>query len=214
MAEIKFKYDDKFIYIAVRERNKAWQPKPRLSTRNDDSYFGKDDLAHTYVRGFGDATPYFGDVLQIGFNLGLPGILPALDNVPARMVAREDTNYEYAFWQSTDGKPEIWRSQKPDMYPFNFLPRCLPAGYDGVPKGTNAVIKRVGNDTLYEIALPLSDMKELQPAPGEIIRITVALPNIKVYLGMNRSRPTANGLTLKPTWQQSPSNDIRWGFTE
>jgi len=214
LAEIKFKYDDKFIYVAVRERNKAWKPKPRLSVRDDDTYFGKDDMAHTYVKGIGEALPYTGDVLQIGFNLGLPGVLPANPAIPARMAAREDTNYEYAVWQGSDGQPEIWRSQTPDMWPFNFLPRCMPAGYDGVPKGAQVVVKRVGDDTIYEIAIPLADMKELTPKPGESIRIAVALQGIKVFTGMNRSRCTANGLTFKPTWQRSPSNDIRWGFVE
>jgi hypothetical protein len=214
LAEIKFKYDDEFIYIAVRERNKAWTPRNRLSVRDDDSYFGTDDLAHTYVKGFADALPYMGHVLQVGFNLGLPGVLPADPAIPVRMVAREDTDYEYAFWLGTDGQPEVWRSQAPGMWPFNFLPRCMPAGYDGVPKGANVVVKRVGDDTIYEIALPLSDMKELKPKAGDAIRIAVSLPGIKVFTGMNRSRCTSNGLTFKPTWERSPSNDIWWGFTD
>jgi hypothetical protein len=130
------------------------------------------------------------------------------------MLADDDTDYEYAFWGAPDGGLELWRNSKPGVQLFNFLPRCMPAGYDGVPKGAKGVVKRDGNDTIYELAIPLADMPELRPAAGNTVNLTFALPGSGVQFGAGRSRTRSNGLTLKPTWQPSPSCEIRWGFVE
>jgi hypothetical protein len=73
-------------------------------------------------------------------------VLPALPEVPERMLAIEDTDYEYAVWGLPDGGSEIWRSVTPTMKFFHFLPRCFPDGYEGVPKGAKASVRRVGAD--------------------------------------------------------------------
>lgn len=214
LAEVRFKWDEQNLYIAVRDRNKDWQAKPRLSARDDDSYFGKDDMAQTYIKGIYEALPFSGHCVQLGIGLGLhkAGLAP-MTNVPARMVADDDTDYEYAFWGAPDGG-EIWRNSQPGMQLFNFLPRCMPQGYSGVPKGATTVVKRDGDDTIYEVAIPLADMPELQPAPGKIIKLTFALPGSGIKFGLGRSRTRSNGLTLKNTWEADPSCDIRWGFVK
>jgi len=213
MAEAQFMWDERNLYIAVRERDKDWQPKPRLSTRNDDDYFGTGDLAHTYTKPIWDALPFTGHCFQVGLRFtSLRTKLPPYGAAPPRMIAEDDTDYEYALWGTPDGGAEIWRSNAPDLGFFNFLPRCMPAGYNGVPKGAQAVVKRSGTDTLYEAAIPLADIERLDPAPGKVIRMTFALPGTGIELGAGRSRCRANGLTLKPTWSPHPSNDIRWAF--
>ncbi len=215
LTEVRLKWDATNLYIAVRDRNKDWSTKPRLSTRKDDDYFGTGDMAHTYVKDMWDALPFTGSCVQVGIGLGLhkAGFGPAT-TAPARMLADDDTDYEYDFWGAPDGGLEIWRSSKPGTELFNFLPRCMPVGYDGVPKGAKGVVKRVGNDTVYEVAIPLADMPELHPAAGGTIHLTFALPGSGVQFGAGRSRTRSNGLTLKPTWQPTPSNDIAWGFVE
>jgi hypothetical protein len=213
LAEVRFMWDEKNLYLAVRERNKDWKPKPRLSTRNDDEYFGKGDMAHTYVKDMRDALPYTGDCFQLGIRFAsLRTKLPPHGAVPQRMLADEDTDYEYALWGAPDGGAEIWRNNAPYLVFLNFLPRCMPEGYDGVPKGAQAVVKRLGSDTTYEAAIPLADMQGLVPAPGKVIHLTFVMPGSGIQLGAGRSRCRANGLTLKPTWAAHPSNDVRWGF--
>jgi hypothetical protein len=88
----------------------------------------------------------------------------------------------------------------------------MPAGYDGVPKGAKAVVKRVGNDTIYEISIPLSDMPEMIATPGKEIKIAMRLPAGKIEMGFGRSATRSNGLTLLPRWEVHASNDVRWGF--
>jgi hypothetical protein len=216
MAETRFMYDDKFLYIAVRERNKDWVAKPRLSNRDESSYYGKDDMAHTYIRGNDDTAPYSGNCVQVGIGLDLhKHPLAPYTKVPAKMIAIDDTDYEYAFWGTPDGGTEIWRSSNPTMLPFNFLPRCTPEGYNGVPKGTQSATKRDGNDTIYQVAIPLTDMPELTPTNGKIIHIAYCLPGSSIQAGAGRSRTRFNGLTLKASWNWDKySNDLRWGFVK
>ncbi|GEM_PF-1025873 len=215
MAELSLMWDETHLYLAVRERARDWKPKPRLSTRRDDDYFGADDLAHTYVKDLWDALPYVGHCLQIGLRYQpFRARLAPAGVVPPRMVADDDTDTEYALWGTPDGGAELWRSAAPELGFFNFLPRCMPEGYDGVPKGAQAVVKRQGDDTIYEAAIPLADLPGLKPAPGKVIQIAFALPGSGLELGAGRSRPRTNCLTLRPTWGSRLSNDIRWGFVK
>ena len=213
MAEVRLMWDERHLYLAVRERNRTWRPKPPLSTRKDDDYFGTGDLAHTYVKDPADALPFSGDCVQLGLRfLTYRTRLPAAGVVPARMIAEDDTDYEYALWGTPDGGAELWRSGAPDLGFYNFFPRCMPEGYDGVPKGAKVAVRRQGDDTIYEAAIPLADMQGLVPAPGKVIHLTFVMPGSGIQLGAGRSRCRANGLTLKPTWAAHPSNDVRWGF--
>jgi hypothetical protein len=213
LAEVRFMYDATHLYVAVRERTKDYTPKPRLSIDPEQHQcFGLNDLAHTYVKGFEPTSPYMGHCVQIGFDVTDFRLLPALPTAPERMMAMEDTDYEYAIWGTPDGGSEIWRSVTPRMKFVHFLPRCFPAGYDGTPRGATAVVSRVGADTLYEIALPLADMPELRPAPGQELHIALRLPASKIELGFGRSRTRSNGLTLLPRWEVHASNEVRWGF--
>ena len=213
LTEVRLAWDEKFLYLAVRDKAKDWLPKPRLSTRRDDDYFGTGDLAHTYVKDPLDALPFTGPCFQLALRFRMARTrLPASGLVPERMVAEDDSDVEYALWGAPDGGAEIWRSGAPDLGFFNFLPRCMPEGYDGVPKGAKAVVRRSGDDVIYEAAIPLADLSGLRPAPGKIIQIACAVPGSGTELGAGRSRPRANSLTLRPTWASRVSNDIRWGF--
>lgn len=213
MAEVRFMYDSSNFYIAVRDRSQKYSPKERLSIDPvQQACFGVDDMAHTYIKGIEPTAPYTGNIVQIGFDVTNFRTLPAMANVPERMLAMEDTDYEYAIWGTPDGGNEIWRSVTPNMKFFHFLPRCMPAGYDGVPKGAKAVVKRVGNDTIYEISIPLSDMPEMIATPGKEIKIAMRLPAGKIEMGFGRSATRSNGLTLLPRWEVHASNDVRWGF--
>jgi len=213
MAEARFQWDERCLYLAVRERNHDWRPKPRLSTRKDDAYFGAGDLAHVCTKDPTDALPFTRDCLQLALRFAERRTrLPAHGVVPPRMIAADDTDYEYALWGTTDGGTEVWRSAAPDLGFFHFLPRCIPEGYDGVPKGAQAVVRRFGDDTIYEAAIPWADMAGLRPEPGKVINLALALPGTGLELGAGRSRPRSNALTLRPTWAGRLSNDIRWGF--
>jgi len=213
LAEVRAMWDEDHLYIGVRDRNAAWRPKPPLATRRDDDSFGAGPTAHTCIRPVADALPYTGHCLQVGIRYApLRLKLPPYAAVPERMIAQVDTDAEYSAWATPDGAAELWRSNAPRLGLFNFLPRCMPHGYRGTPKGAEVSVKRYGTDTIYELAIPLADLPDLTPGPGKTIYMTCFLPGSGLALGARRSRTRANGLTLKPTWLSHPSNDIRWGF--
>ncbi len=215
LAEFRFMWDEKNVYMMVRDRNKDWTPKATLASRNENLLFGKDDMAQTYIGDIFQSLPGSGHCLQLAIALGerRKMLLPQT-NVPDKMIVQADTDYEYDIWKTTDGKDEIWRSATPTLGLFNFLPRCMPQGYNGVPAGAKVAIKRDGIDTIYQIAIPLTDMPELAPQAGKSFKMTFALPGSGIFFGTGRSRTRMNSLTLLPTWSSSPSNDIRWGFTK
>ena len=227
MAEFRLMADDKFLYVACRERNAAWQPKPRLSTRNDDLFFGdKAPMLHTNrttrwddkAPDWSAAQPYEGNCLQIAISAGLGGKahgIPDPKNVPPAMVSVPDTDYEYSVWGAPDGA-EIWRSYYLGGPRVHYCPRILPKDkYNGVPPGATAMVKKAGDDVIYEIAIPWADMKAIKASrvkPGQTLNITFRLPASNVMLGAGRSATRDNGLTLQPYWQASPSNTIAWGI--
>jgi hypothetical protein len=213
-AEVRFMWDDRYFYVSVRDRNKDWTPKASLAHRDDDRLFGTGDMAHTYVKSIYDSLPGAGHCLQIGIGLGLrEKLLPPDPLVPKKMIVQADTDYEYDIWKVPEGRDEIWRGAAPYLGFCNFLPRCMPEGYDGVPRGASVIVQRRGIDTIYQAAIPLSDMPELAPRPGKTVRMTFALPGSGIFFGAGRSRTRFNALTLLPTWTATPSNDLRWGFT-
>lgn len=227
VAEFRVMADEQFLYIAVRERNAAWAPKPRLSARDDDRFFGSTPAtAHTYwSKNFGtpdpgdQSLPYYGSILQVAIGLGLGSAahdLPEPRHVPPGIMAMPDTDYEYAVWGAPDGGAEIWRNYAAGWsWPRHFAPRTVPKGaYDGVPKGARAAVVKAGDDVFYEIALPLADMPEFKPArlaPGQTLCLTFKLPGSGVLFGARKSATRPNGMSTLPRWERSPSNTIEWG---
>jgi len=215
LAEVRFMWDERNIYLCVRDRNADWTPKATLAHRNDDALFGKDDMAHTYIGNIWDSLPGSGHCLQLAFNLGQrTQLLPNYPAVPAKMIVQADTDYEYDIWKTLEGRDEIFRSAAPNLTFLNFLPRCEPQGYNGIPDGARVKITREGIDTTYQIAIPRADMPQLVPQAAKGLKLTFALPGSGIFFGTGRSRTRLNALTLLPTWSPTPSNDIRWGFTK
>lgn len=227
-ADFKAMYDDQFLYISIRERNSKWGPRERLSTRDDDKYFGKTPATeHTYWHpGFnipdpGDnMLPYYGNIAQIAIGLGLGSKghdLPEPEKVPSEFVAMPDTDYEYAVWGTPDGGSEIWRNLAAEWrWPKHFAPRTIPKGaYNGVPEKAKAAVRKAGNDVIYEVALPWADMPQFKPEmiqPGKSLFLTFKMPGSGVLFGSGKSATRPNGMSTLPRWELSPSNSIAWGI--
>jgi hypothetical protein len=213
MAEVRIMYDDKFLYVAARERNRNWRPKPRLTTRDDDALFGKGETAQTYIGDAYAAVAGRGSCLQLLLGLGLHQRgLPEASWAPARMLADDDTDYEYDIWGAPDGSSELARTMAPQLGFFNFLPRCEPVGYNPVPAGATALVRRAGDDVIYQAAIPLTDIEGIAARPGATVKLGFRLPGTGIDEGEGRSPTRANSLSALPTWEASASNELVWGF--
>jgi hypothetical protein len=98
------------------------------------------------------------------------------------------------------------------------LPRCLRPSDEAikpmVPKGSQVVVKREGEVTIYEAAIPLSEIKHLKAKAGTDFFFTFRFTGAGIKWGQDRSATKDNGLTLHPYFVKNPSNAMKWGLTE
>ena len=221
VAEVRTKWDDQNFYIAARVRTPKFEPIMRQSTRKDDDFFGTGVLSYTWIGNpwDGKVMPALGDSLQLGFGFGVgdPTLTP-VHPVPAGFVATPDTDYEYALYATTDGGAECWRQYVPGMPRIHDLPRCTkpidPAIAPLEPKGSKTVVKRDGDFTIYESAIPWSELAKFTPKPGAQFNLAFQFYAQGIKRGVGRSATKDNGLTFHPYFMKVPSNTLRWGLGE
>ncbi len=224
IAEVRTLWDDQNFYLAARLNTTVFEPKVARTTLNDDVFFGTGSMAQTYVTDpwSGKHGLFYGDVLQIGFGLGLgdPTLKPVCQ-VPKGFLAEPDTDYEYALY-ATEAKEgngaEIWRAKVPGMPYLHDLPRCTKPTDEALkpmmPKGSKIVVKREGQVTTYEAAIPWSELKKMKPKVGKEFCFTFSFTGAGIRWGQDRSATKDNGLTLHPLFVKTPSNAMRWGLSE
>jgi len=125
----------------------------------------------------------------------------------------------YAKWPGYP-ESEVWRLYDPKMtyrhhaYPFN--PPF--AEYDQAPvPGAQSVVKRDGNVWTYELAIPWSQIWEVQPKAGTRVRFTFYTRNDgnhALEYAAGKSVSVRNPITFHPMWEYHWSNDCEWGFVE
>jgi hypothetical protein len=217
LVEFRTKWDDQNFYIAARARTPKLTPHLRQATRKEDDSFGTGPLAYTWVKGW--ETPFEGDSLQVGFGLGLGNPeLASVHPVPDGFLAMPDTDYAYALYATTDGGAECWRARVPGMPYIHGIARCPkptdPALALCEPKGSQTVVKRDGEFTLCEAAIPWSELAKMTPKAGEQFNLAFQIPGQGVYRGRGRGATKDNGLTLVPYFMKVPSNALRYGLVD
>ncbi len=173
---------------------------------------------HVYKKDFAPDSPYNGNGLQFAFNV-VPGyeghdLVVDTDRVTDGFHAMPDTDYEYAAYACTDGKAELWRLLAPGVPRGHYFPRQARSKLDQGPvDGGQCIVKRVGNITNYEIAIPWSELKEWKPQAGHSFGFTFRVNKASgpaLVFGENKSATKTNGLTLHPYWSGQPSSTIQW----
>jgi len=219
VAEIRTKWDDRNFYIAARVRTPNFAPILRQATKKDDDFFGTGELSYTWVGNpwDGKVMPATGDSMQVGFGFGLgDSQLAQVHPVPVGFTAQPDTDYEYALYATTDGGAECWRQYVPGMPRIHDLPRCPrptdPAIAFCEPKGSKTVVKREGDVTIYEAAIPWSELVKFTPKAGATFNLAFQCQAQGIARGRGRSATKDNGLTFHPYFMKVPSNALRWGL--
>ena len=65
----------------------------------------------------------------------------------------------------------------------------------------------------YEVAIPISELKDLELRPGTTFGLMVRAGNDKgphVDFGSDKAATKQNGLTLKPYWENCSNCGVRW----
>ena len=193
------------VYLAARKKNPA-------------ATFA--DATHVYKTIPYDAQFWRGDTLQLAFD-AIDGyahhnLFVDTDQVPAGFHAMPDTDFEFGIYQCIDDKPEIWRGLAPGIPRGHYYPRQPRAANDQGPvKDGQCVITRNGTETVYEAAIPWSQLEGWQPKVGRdfglMFRFT-ARQGSPVVFGADKSATKSNGLTLHPYFETTPNCGLRWMF--
>lgn len=187
--------------------------------RNPKATFA--DATHVYKRVPWNEAPWAGDTLQFGFDV-LPdhyhNMKPDTDRVPYGFHAMPDTDYEYAAYACLDGRSELWRILAPDAPRTHYYPRQPRPKFGQAPvEGGQHVVKREGKITVYELAIPWSELKRWKPKAGQTFGFTFRVNNNQkpsLVYGTEKSATKTNGLSLHPYWEAKPSCGIRWALVD
>jgi len=190
----------------------------RAKRRNAQATFA--DAFYVYKKDPRGDFPWSGDTLQFGFDViagyAHHGLKTDEDRVPAGFHAMPDTDYEYAVYACTDGGSELWRLLAPGVPRGHFYPRQPRAKFDQGPvRQGKHVVRRQGNVTTYELAIPWSELKEWQPRAGQQFGCTFRVNNNRgpaLLFGAGKSATKTNGLSLHPYWEGKPSCSVQWAL--
>ena len=184
--------------------------------RNPTASFA--DASHVYKRPPWGDKPWAGETLQLAFDV-LPDYAYNLkldhDRVPWGFHAMPDTDYEYSAYLCTDGKPEVWRLLAPGVPRGHHDPRQPRAKRDQGAVEAPAAVRRAGNLTTYELAIPWRELSEWKPRAGQTFGFTWRANDAKgaaLSFGADKSVTKTNGLTLHPYWEAKPSCGVRWAL--
>jgi len=180
------------------------------------------DATHVYKKVPWTEFPWSGDTLQFAFD-ALPGYVhhdmkTDEDRVPVGFHSMPDVDYEFAAYQCTDGKSELWRLLAPGIPRGHYYPRQPRAKFDQGPvREGKHVVRRQGMVTTYELAIPWSELKQWLPRAGQLFGFTFRVNNNKgpaLLFGAGKSTVKSNGLSLHPYWEGKPGCGVQWTLGE
>jgi hypothetical protein len=179
------------------------------------------DAAHVYKTVPWNDQPWAGDGLQLGFDL-LPdyyhNMTPDTDRVPYGFHAMPDTDYEFAAYACKGGGSELWRLLAPRTPRTHYYPRQpRPRRGQGPVEDALHAVRREGNVTTYELAIPWLELARWKPETGKAFGFTFRVNNNEkpsIVYGAGKSATKTNGLSLHPYWEAKPSCGVRWVLAE
>jgi len=163
--------------------------------------------------------PFRRDRLQIALDVtdGWHDMVADTNRVPYGFHAVPDTDYEYALYL-TDTGSELWRYLAPGVPRIHDWPRQVRgARTTGPVPGAKYVVKLDGNTYTYELAIPRTELADLNLRAGTSFGLMVCAGNQRgpnVNYAADKAVTKSNGLTLHPYWERSPNCGVRWTLVE
>lgn len=160
--------------------------------------------------------PFRRDRLQIALDVtdGWHDLAPTTDKVPYGYHAVPDTDYEYSIYACKDGASETWRHLAPGVPRIHDFPRQLRGKITtGIVPGIKQVVIRQGNEYLYEVAIPKSELALLKLQTGTTLGFNFKLGNgngASAEFGHDKAVCKINGITFHPYWERTPNCAVTW----
>ena len=242
-AEFKVAWDENYLYVSARVNDPSPQKDlVSFADRDENSFFhtaasDKIEPYKTFVeefnkthpdakyKSFADVSfvycrspeayiPFRRDRLQIALDTteGHHDLKP-IPGVPEGFHAEPDTDYEYSLYL-TDGGSELWRHLAPGVPRIHDMPRQVRGEKTtGVVPGAKHIVKLDGTVYTYEMAIPKSELAELNLTPGTKFGLMVragSSDNAHCDYGIDKAATQSNGLTLHPYWERSSNCGVKW----
>lgn len=240
-AEIKFAWDQDYLYVAAQVHDPAPQmDKLRQATRDDDRFFhdATSDQREPYKHWLAESAPgrsfaevpyvydekpfdqaWSGQRIHLAFNVrdDWHDLQPTTDRVPYGFHALPDTDHEFSLYLCADGKSEMWRLLSPELPRTHDFPRT-PRGAltTGPVEGARHVVRQQGDIRTYEMAIPRQALPELSMTAGREFKMTfqVGVSEGRIIFGEGKAAAKYNALTLHPYWNETPSCQVVWRLVE
>jgi len=241
-AEFKLAWDENFLYVSARVRDKTPTPLARIEGRDENLFFHtaasdekspyKEFLAQEKYKGKsfanvpwvyckGPETAWDRDRLQIAICVSKDDwhdFKPTTDRIPFGFTAVPDTDYEFSLYLCDDGKSECWRLLAPGLPRMHDYPR-QPRGEKttGPVKGAKHVVKLDGDVFTYELAIPREEIPTIKLEAGTTLGIMLRAGDnrgLNSDIGVDKASTKLNGLTLHPYWERSMNCGMTWTLTK
>jgi hypothetical protein len=210
-AQVATMFDSKYFYFMAKVKTQT--NYVRKSMRSPDAFIMMPppaEYAYKQMR-------WAGGGIQIAFDC-VPNedtFYPP-DHPYYRRFAFRNVDYEYAIYPTTDGKPEVWRFRAPGVpwstaYPFS--PRA-EFDQDIVDDARCGIVHDEAQGVwVFEVAIPLTELKELRPAVGKQVSFSFMIPGVG-HWSEGRSTCKLNTLAFHPYWSSKYSVETEWGYID
>jgi hypothetical protein len=218
-AQIAFAADDQNLYLMSRVRDTKRNELPTMLTGKQLHEFQK-GASHIYVKP-GPTPGAGGDMLL--WSLGHKNqhdpkyeVHPP-DHPLHRMGSVLRHQFQYMIYPTSDGDAEIMRVRKPGFYYMH----PLPIDYKWLSRhstvdGARVVVKRLEQGYIYEVAIPWSELEGVPHAPGDRVRMNIAVQDKgsgnRLTWSAGRGLSTRSKIALEPGWTSDWTNETWWGF--
>lgn len=222
-ADLQLAWDDTGLSIRGSVETMGLATRPRLETRDDDSYFFGKEAPNAYRpdKDFLAELPFNGDSFQVGIDVDRVEErfqrlhdLPQLSwSLPDGFTAVPDTDYEFSAYLCRDSKPELWCLLAPGVPRYHYFPHHTRGAVGQGPVKDAAVeVKRISGRNVFFMHIPWTRLGfTTPPKAGQDFGFTCRWNGDGgVEFGGSYAATKSNGLTFHPYWNAPPSNSVRW----
>ncbi|MDP6380290.1 MAG: hypothetical protein QF662_02995 [Phycisphaerae bacterium] len=215
-------WDDKYFYFMADVQDDSKACHESLFFSGDLNKYRPPPYEHVYER-FGPEPEWATNSVQLAFDCGLWTKPKQFYNIHAPEDPLWGTgpvysaDYSYALYPTKKHEPELFRYRREDFY----WAHALPIDYKWVArhcrvKGARLAMKSNRAGYRYEVALPLAEVRRLEPKVGKGFRFSFQVSSGGPFNNINwsawKSACFKTALDFEPTHTANWSGNAPWSF--